>query len=110
MDALTPAFYVEVVMGGYPGQPGEWRYPRLTWHCQGGFSSGGMNSTVKQRQAKLGRYACHHVGKVGVAIPLIEPKVELSVELATELLEAFSHGAVRQEAVTAFAVAIRSAK
>lgn len=105
----TPAFYVEVVMGGYVGQSDDWRYPRLTWHCLGGFSTGGMNSTVAQRKAKLGRYECIRVPAIGVAEPLIAapaPKVELEVGLAARVLAAFETGYVSNEDVAAIRKAI----
>lgn len=104
-----PAFYVEVVLGGYVDQPATWRYPRLTWNCPGGFSSGGMHSTVAQRSAKLGRYACHHVPPIGIDAPLIPAPVELELAVADRVLRAFETGYVSNEDVAALRLAISGA-
>lgn len=105
-----PAFYVEVILGGYKDQPLEWRFPRLSWHCPGGFSTGGMYSTVAQRRKLLGRYGCHLVPPIGADHPLIQPPVEIPVDVARELLEAFTSGTVRNEAVQVLAAAIRDCR
>jgi len=106
-----PTFYIEVVMGGYVSQPDEWRYPRISWHCVGGFCSGGMNSTVAWRKAQLGRYACYRVDPVGIDVPLKQPLVEIDQGVAERVLRAFETGYVDQADVDtmrrAIAVAMR---
>jgi len=93
-----PSFYIEVVLGTRYGD----EFPRISWHCAGGF-----NRPIGERRALLGRYACHRVNPVGVGIPLLAPSVEVPLDVARELLEAFSTGVVRNEAVQALAAAIR---
>lgn len=105
-----PDFYVEVVMGGYPDAPDEWRYPRLSWRCAGGFTSGGMGSSVEWRQARLGRYACFRVAPIGVDVPLVEPAVELDVALAERLEQAFATGYVANEDLVGLRAAIAAAR